>query len=285
MEIGESELDEDNIPEIEEMVSVCAGLVTVDEESDIIRLVHHTTQEYFERNQEKWFSEAQNDVTMTCVTYLSFDALAGFCPTDEEFETRLRLNPLYDYAARNWGHHARVVAAIDVEQSVLDVLESEAWIAGPSQVTKAFKLWSYDSGYSQRVPRQISGAHVAAYFGLREALLKTRYDLDLKNSDGRTPLSWAAENGHEAAVRLLVEKGADLESKDRSGQAPLLWAAKNGHEAVVRLLVEKGAELESKDKSGRTPLSWAVRYGHEAVVRLLVEKAAEKDESGQMPLS
>jgi hypothetical protein len=33
------------------MVSVCAGLVTIDEESNIIRLVHHTTQEYFERSQ------------------------------------------------------------------------------------------------------------------------------------------------------------------------------------------------------------------------------------------
>jgi ankyrin repeat protein len=40
---------------------------------------------------------------------------------------------------------------------------------------------------------------------------------------------------------------------------------KNGHEAVVKLLLEKGAELESKDKDGRTPLSWAAENGHEAV--------------------
>lgn len=33
-------LDEDNVPEIEDMVSVCAGLVTVGEESDVIGLVH-----------------------------------------------------------------------------------------------------------------------------------------------------------------------------------------------------------------------------------------------------
>ena len=32
----------------------------------------------------------------------------------------------------------------------------------------------------------------------------------------------------------------------------------SGHEAVVKLLVEKGAELDSKDKDGRTPLSYAV---------------------------
>ena len=43
----------------------------------------------------------------------------------------------------------------------------------------------------------------------------------------------------------------------------------NGHEAVVKLLLEKGAELESKDRDGRTPLSWAAENGQEAVVKLL----------------
>jgi hypothetical protein len=38
VEIGEPELDEENLPEVEDMVSVCAGLVIVDEASNIIRL-------------------------------------------------------------------------------------------------------------------------------------------------------------------------------------------------------------------------------------------------------
>jgi ankyrin repeat protein len=50
-----------------------------------------------------------------------------------------------------------------------------------------------------------------------------------------------------------------------------------GHEAVVKLLLEKGAELETKDNyRGRTPLSWAAEKGHEAVVKLLLEKGAKK---------
>ena len=50
------------------------------------------------------------------------------------------------------------------------------------------------------------------------------------------------EIGNEAIVKLLVEKGAELESKDNDGRTSLSWAVEIGREAVVKLLVEKGAE-------------------------------------------
>jgi ankyrin repeat protein len=47
---------------------------------------------------------------------------------------------------------------------------------------------------------------------------------------GRRDEPWAARCGHEAVVRLLLEKGAELESKDRLyGQTPLLWAVESRH--------------------------------------------------------
>jgi ankyrin repeat protein len=64
--------------------------------------------------------------------------------------------------------------------------------------------------------------------------------------------------------RKLLEKGAELDSKDNIyGRTPLSWAAESGHEAVVKLLLEKGAELDSKDIGAQTPLSWAAVNGHE----------------------
>src|SRR4051794_7628449 len=139
VEVGKTELDEENLPEIEDMVSVCAGLVTVDEESDIIRLVHYTAQEYFERTQTSWFPNAEIEIAKTCETYLSFDTFeSGFCPNHEEFEERLQLNPLYDYAARNWGHHARA-ASNKGEQLILNLLKSEAKVSSCTQVMMASK--------------------------------------------------------------------------------------------------------------------------------------------------
>ena len=287
--LGITKLDEDYLPEVEILDSVCAGLVTVDKNSDIIRLVHYTAQEYFKQTSS--FPSAETDITVTCVTYLSFDAFeTGFCPTDEEFESRLQLNPFYDYAARNWGHHASVASA-KVEQLVVDFLRSEAKASSSSQAMMASKLYLDDSGYSQRVPKQMTGLHLVAYFGLTEAmtaLLKNEYDLDSKDNNGRTPLSWAAEKGHETVVKQLLEKGAKLESKDNNGRTPLLLAAENGHGTVAKQLLKKGAKLESEDNNGWTPLSTAAMKGHEAVVELLLEKGAElesKDNHDNTPLS
>jgi ankyrin repeat protein len=256
-------------------------------------LVHYTAQEYFKGVRETWVFDAPTDITVACVTYLSFDAFAaGFCLTDEEFEARLQLSPLYDYAARNRGHHARA-ASTEVEKLILGFLESEAKVSAAIQAVVASENYSGRSGYSQRVPRQTTGLHLAAYFGLVEAtraILKNGLDPDSKDTKyGQTPLSRASRHGHEAVVKLLLEKDADLETKDKAyGQMPLSWAVRSGREAVVKLLLEKGADPESEDTNGRTPLSWAAESGHEAVVKLLLEKGANlesKDNYGQTPLS
>lgn len=90
-----------------------------------------------------------------------------------------------------------------------------------------------------------------------------------------TPLMLAAENGHEAVVRLLLAtEGVSPDFKDSRGYTPLLQAAKNGHGAVVKLLLSEGVNLDSKDFGTLTPLAWAANNGHEVVVKLLIAEGA-----------
>ncbi|RYP22843.1 hypothetical protein DL765_001439 [Monosporascus sp. GIB2] len=219
VEVGEPQLDEENLPQIEDMISVCAGLATVDEESKIIRLVHYTTQEYFERTQKDWFPHAEANITTICITYLSFtDFESGLCGTDSEFEQRLRANPLYDYAAHNWGHHAR--ETLTLPQVVMDFLGCEAKVQASSQALMASK-WSRDSSnYSQWVPRQITGLHLAAYFGIQEAVkaLLGAYSPYTRDSDYKMPMSWAAKNEHEAVVNLLFTEMVIIKATDKHGR-------------------------------------------------------------------
>jgi ankyrin repeat protein len=103
-------------------------------------------------------------------------------------------------------------------------------------------------------------------------VLQEPVDPNPKDKNGRTPLSWAAEKGHEAVIEQLVKSCRDhVESKDNEhGQTPLLWAAENGHETVLALLL-KEADIETLNKRGRTALYLATKREHSAVTRLLVE--------------
>jgi ankyrin repeat protein len=289
VEMNESELDQDILPDIEDMVSACAGLVTIDQQGDIIRLVHYTAQEYFERTQDSWFPNAHNDLTVTCVTYLSFDDFeTGFCPTDEDFDERLQLNPLYIYAARNWGHHA-YVASQEVDPLIMSFLDSAAKVSASSQALMAIYSPPVQSaGYSQRMPRGVAGVHLCAYFGLERVmtlLLKSSHTLFLRDADHRTPLAWAAEQGHEPIVKLLLSMdGVEVNAADRNGWTPLFLAAMRRHESVVALLLATDSiDTGFKNKFGLNLIRLAAADGKILTSTMLaVVYNMDRDLEGQM---
>lgn len=99
------DFDEAFVPEIEDIVSVCAGLITTDEGSGMVRWIHYTTQEYFEKSWRKWLPSAQVDVARTCVFYLSLSVFGNDRTEDEEPPAHGYC--LYDYAAKHWGMHVK----------------------------------------------------------------------------------------------------------------------------------------------------------------------------------
>ena len=266
VEIGEPALDEDNLPETGDMICVCAGLVTINEENNIIRLVHYTTQEYFTQILPSWIPSAQTDITMACLTYLSFDVFAaGSCSTDKAYEARLESNPLYDYAANKWGHHA-CAALPQAKDSILKFLRCEALVESCMQ---AVCQGSY------LFPRQVTGMHLVAYFDWTEVmatLLENGHDPDPKDSQGQTPLSWAAKHGSETVVKLLLlEDMVDLNLQDFGGRTPLHWAAINDQGTIVSLLLaDDRLDLNLEDRMQMTPFMWAAASGNEAIVKLLL---------------
>ena len=72
---------------------------------------------------------------------------------------------------------------------------------------------------------------------------------------------------------LFRRKSVNPDEQDAGGKTPLSWATENGHYGVVKLLLErKDVSPDRPDDGGRTPLSWAARSGHDGMVKLLLER-------------
>ncbi|KAI9854922.1 MAG: hypothetical protein M1824_006491 [Vezdaea acicularis] len=291
VEEGQTSIDSGDLDDEETLISVCVGLVVLDEISNTVRLVHYTTQDYFERIRPQRFSNYQSRIATTCLTYLLFDVFAGGpCLSNDAVDARLNENALFGYASQNWGHHVKADTKRSVKALITEFLKDEVKVQSSVEVL----FWNASSGKDDRIGwnvRYADSLHLAVFFSLEDTtvwLIGEGVELNPRDSEGRTPLSWGVLKADQALVGLLVTKGAELESKDNHGRTPLSLAASFGEVEMVRLLLEKGAELESKDTGGLTALSWAARKGKEAVVRLLLENGAELESRGnfgQTPLS
>lgn len=280
VELGELEFLEDNLPDIDDMVSACCGLVTVDEESHIIRLIHYTTQEFFDRQGSNIFPDAQAQIANVCATYLSFDEFgSGRCSSEEGFGQRLTDFPFFGYASAHWGNHAicqedsEPIRKLLTQQGHVQACGQALMATGSLRQRRLRNEYQY---HWSNIPSDTSSLHLAAYFGLTSIIsyIMEDSDLDVPDSMKRTPIWYAAKNGHQATVSLLLDKHCQPDIVDIEGYAPMIWAVRNGDETVVRLLLDNGAQLERTDRSGQAPLWIAVFRGHEPIVHLLLDKGA-----------
>ena len=288
VEPGDCQLDPEKIPDIDKIVSVCAGLVVVDKKSHSARLIHRTTIEYLQSIRESWMPGAREQIASVCLAYISFDTFAsGACGSDEDLATRVVQNPFYPYAARNWAAFSFPIQK-EISHLAMPFLQHRALVASASQVL------SYDDEFLERS----TGLHLTARFGLlflTEELLRVAGGaasefVDSKDAVGSTPLAVAAAKGHvEVVTVLLARNDVDPNRRGINRRTPLSYAAERGHETVVKiLLAQDDVDIEVKDYKGRTPLSFAAEKGHETVVKMLLAQdevdIEAKDNEGRAPL-
>ncbi|GKA38864.1 acyl-CoA-binding domain-containing protein 1-like protein [Tanacetum coccineum] len=103
---------------------------------------------------------------------------------------------------------------------------------------------------------KLDAIHAFAREGDTENLIKCvegGIAVDMKDSEGRTPLHWAVDRGHIEAAELLLSRNADVNLKDNEGQTPLHYAAVCDRESIAELLVKKNAATNIKDDDGNYP--------------------------------
>lgn len=119
-------------------------------------------------------------------------------------------------------------------------------------------------------------------------------------ADDPQALIYAAEEGHEPFVRLLLhyrpdlarrvavgaktceltellfQHGMDPNHRNWLGTAPLHRFAKKGDVEKAALFIDRGADLHIRDEEIRsTPLGWAAKFGRTAMVEFLLSRGAK----------
>lgn len=185
--VGPPLFDPENIAQVEDIVSACVGLVTVDVQTGFVRLVHYTTQEYFDRKRAQWFPRVNKDMTLACVTYLSYDSFQDSAVhTEVGFDERLGLYPFYYYASCNWGYHVREAQSQGASPEVMQFLKSKGHFEAALKTLlvngNLQERHRLRSTHTTSQPGRLGTAlHMAAYFGINSAVSAL---LDQEDPDG-----------------------------------------------------------------------------------------------------
>jgi ankyrin repeat protein len=263
VEVGDTRVDDEDIPGIRSLLMCCLGLVIVDVKSSTVRLMHYSLQEYL-ATHSGLFLNGHSSIAETCLTYLNFEVF------NVPYTHRLKkIYPFLVYASCEWGNHVRQKTSQSMKDLAVKLLINCEDFHCPRMIL--FRdIHGYGSG------KRFSGLHIAAFFGIKNVVqyLTREGQINSKDNSGRTALSYAASNGHEAVVRLLLNRSdINVNSSDGDGYTVLSLAAMKGHETIVRLLLDRSdINANLLDEDGNTVLSRAVLNGHKAVVRLLLNR-------------
>lgn len=277
LEVGDNEVDTENLTTPKAVISACLGLIEHREEIGLVQFSHATVEEYLNTEDINTFDSFHLEVGRSCVNYLAQPAFtAQPCDSLEEMLARLDRYPLLGYAALYWGSHV-----IDYQNEL--ATDVSRLVRTSNAVSNAAQIFHYLRRTKSRVPEVTFSAlphnfrkmHLLALWGLKDiAILENPpyTEITMPDSFGWTPLHWAAARGHAVMIDVLLSRGADIEARDLRQWTPLFWAVYWSRPEALRSLLDRGANAHAKDSNGNTSLHIAVSKGHPQICHELLTR-------------
>ncbi|KAK3941240.1 ankyrin repeat-containing domain protein, partial [Diplogelasinospora grovesii] len=129
--------------------------------------------------------------------------------------------------------------------------------------------WAAGNGFDSIVTLLLQGPDRGWRGTMHRSRKKTA--VNTKDRDRRTPLTYAALNGHTEIVKLLLEARAKVNVKDVIEGTPLSYAVCAGHQEILQLMLKGGSVSGSQAANARKLIVSAVRNKHEAIIKALFD--------------
>ena len=196
VEMGSTDINSNDVPSIQTVLSCCQGLAALDKRSSTIRLIHVTLKEYLSHRADL-FDGTHSRIAEICLTYLDFQAIKKISASSSH---SLRGTPFLIYSSLYWGTHMRMKLSGCSRSLALGLLDRY------DDHISAKLLWESIVERRFRHLGPFSALHCISYFGIAEVvadLVRTKgWDVNQRDSAGLTPLMWAAEYGCEEVVNF-----------------------------------------------------------------------------------
>ncbi|MBI5387647.1 MAG: ankyrin repeat domain-containing protein [Verrucomicrobia bacterium] len=119
-------------------------------------------------------------------------------------------------------------------------------------------------------------ASAANQLGTVKALLAAGAKVNVKSSDGYSPLHYAVFSRSLPFVQAVLAHSPDTEIRDRQGYTPLTRAVEAGDVSICEALLKAGANPKATDRGdGMTPLFRAAGKLNKSLVQLLLDHKAD----------
>ncbi|MFC1670901.1 ankyrin repeat domain-containing protein [Spirochaetota bacterium] len=115
---------------------------------------------------------------------------------------------------------------------------------------------------------------------LLKSILQTgaKFEIDLKDNAGKTPISIAVSKNRLSVVQYLVELGANINGKNEKGNSLLISASENDYNGIIFFLILKGAKINVKNSQGESLLLLSLKKENRKLLKTLIERKVNINE-------
>jgi ankyrin repeat protein len=302
IEPGDTQLDEEMVMDGHSITSLCAGLIVVDQATNVVNLVHYSTKSYFEDNRAKYFPNFNGSITLSLATYLTLNELKnvpiGFI---------VQRYPLACYAAQYLGEHARNTPEEALEPGSLEVICQ--LLSHPDKRKPLLSLLDgldvIRGGFYSSNKQILSSLSRSSTYVAADAALPSLFEYHKSTTEDALQFASQLVTGPETVPAIDQSSAASTftslginastsfedDASEEGSQETNVWedkmkasripevtalhlAASMGLAKVASMLLKETPNIDAVDETGKTALALAIERGFEKAVEFLVNSGA-----------